>query len=234
MCMYAIVEIAGHQYKVQKDQQVYVNRLSGDEGSEVSFDRVLLTDDNGSIEVGAPAIEGIKVDAKIVSHLKADKVIVFKKKRRKGYRVKNGHRQAISLIEITGIGKGSAKKATPAKAEKKAEAPKKEQKNEVSENLVTRAEHRAEEQHLEVNVDKLLHDIGTATKAEAQDLKKINGIGPAYEEKLNVVGIYTYQQIANLKAADKKLLSELSGITVEKINSEEWVKQAKALLKEEN
>ena len=121
MCMYAIVEIAGHQYKVQKDQQVYVNRLSGDEGSEVSFDRVLLTDDNGSIEVGAPAIEGIKVDAKIVSHLKADKVIVFKKKRRKGYRVKNGHRQAISLIEITGIGKGSAKKATPAKAEKKAE-----------------------------------------------------------------------------------------------------------------
>ena len=235
--MYAIVEIAGHQYKVQKDQQIYVNRLQDDEGSSVSFDKVLLTDDNGTIEVGAPVIKCIQVDAKIVSHLKADKVIVFKKKRRKGYRVKNGHRQAISLIEITGIGKDSgkkapAKKAEPAKAEKKA-TPKK-QEAEVSENLVTRAEHRVEDQHLEVNVDKLLHDIGTATKAEAQDLKKINGVGPAYEEKLNMVGIYTYQQIANLKAADKKLLSELSGITVEKINSEEWVKQAKALLKEEN
>ncbi len=129
MCMYAIVEIAGHQYKVQKDQQIYVNRLQDDEGSDISFDKVLLTDDNGSIEVGAPVIEGIKVDAKIVSHLKADKVIVFKKKRRKGYRVKNGHRQAISLIEITGIGKnsGSAKKAAPKKEEAPAkEAPKKE------------------------------------------------------------------------------------------------------------
>ncbi|MEQ9262313.1 MAG: 50S ribosomal protein L21 [Owenweeksia sp.] len=127
--MYAIVEIAGHQYKVQKDQQIYVNRLQDDEGSDISFDKVLLTDDNGSIEVGAPVIEGIKVDAKIVSHLKADKVIVFKKKRRKGYRVKNGHRQAISLIEITGIGKnsGSAKKAAPKKEEAPAkEAPKKE------------------------------------------------------------------------------------------------------------
>ena len=120
--MYAIVEIAGHQYKVRKDQQIYVNRLEGNEGDNVSFDKVLLTDNDGAIEVGAPVIEGIEVGAKIVSHLKADKVIVFKKKRRKGYRKKNGHRQAISLIEITSIGKGSGKKAAPAK--KKEEAPK--------------------------------------------------------------------------------------------------------------
>lgn len=118
--MYAIVEIAGHQYKVRKDQQIYVNRLEGNEGDAVSFDKVLLTDNDGSVEVGAPVIEGIEVGAKIVSHLKADKVIVFKKKRRKGYRKKNGHRQAISLIEITSIGKGGAKKAAPAKKE---EAP---------------------------------------------------------------------------------------------------------------
>lgn len=121
--MYAIVEIAGHQYKVRQDQQIYVNRLEGNEGDAVSFDKVLLTDNDGAIEVGAPVIEGIEVGAKIVSHLKADKVIVFKKKRRKGYRKKNGHRQAISLIEITSIGKGSGKKAAPAKKE---EAPKKE------------------------------------------------------------------------------------------------------------
>ncbi len=124
--MYAIVEIAGHQYKVQKDQQIYVNRLEGKEGDKVSFEKVLLTDKSGKVEVGAPVIKGFKVDAKIVSHLKADKVIVFKKKRRKGYKVKNGHRQAISLIEITGIG-GAAKKAAPKakaqKAEVKKEAP---------------------------------------------------------------------------------------------------------------
>ncbi len=124
--MYAIVEIAGHQYKVQKDQQVYVNRLSGEEGSKMSFDKVLLTDDNGKVEVGAPVIAGIKVDATIVSHLKADKEIVFKKKRRKGYRVKNGHRQYISLIVIEGIGKAAAKKAPAKKAEVKEAAPKAE------------------------------------------------------------------------------------------------------------
>ncbi|MDZ7848547.1 MAG: 50S ribosomal protein L21 [Owenweeksia sp.] len=126
--MYAVVEIAGHQYKVRKDQQLYVNRLEGKEGDNIAFDQILLTDDNGSVEVGAPVIEGVKVDAKIVSHLKADKVIVFKKKRRKGYRKKNGHRQLISLIEVTGIGKGSVKKAAPKKEEapKKKEAPKKE------------------------------------------------------------------------------------------------------------
>lgn len=125
--MYAIVEIAGHQYKVQKDQQIYVNRLSGEEGTKMSFDKVLLTDDNGKVEVGAPVIAGIKVDATIVSHLKADKEIVFKKKRRKGYRVKNGHRQYISLIEINGIGNAPAKKAAaPKKAEAKVAAPKAE------------------------------------------------------------------------------------------------------------
>jgi large subunit ribosomal protein L21 len=129
--MYAIVEIAGHQYKVRKDQQIYVNRLAGNEGDTMSFDRVLLTDDNGKVEVGAPVIKGTQVDAKIVSHLKADKEIVFKKKRRKGYAKKNGHRQAISLIEIVGIGAGSGKKAAPkaepkAAAEKKVEAPKAE------------------------------------------------------------------------------------------------------------
>ncbi len=119
--MYAIVEIAGHQYKVQKDQRIYVNRLEGNEGDKVQFDRVLLTDDNGKVEVGAPVIEGIAVKATILSHLKGDKVIVFKKKRRKGYRVKNGHRQAITSIQIEGIGKGTAKKAAAKKTTAKAE-----------------------------------------------------------------------------------------------------------------
>lgn len=102
--MYAIVEIAGHQYKVQKDQRIYVNRLDAEEGAELSFEKVMLTDNDGKVEVGAPVIEGIKVNAKVVQHLKADKVLVFKKKRRKGYQKMNGHRQYVSQIEITGIG----------------------------------------------------------------------------------------------------------------------------------
>ena len=120
--MYAIVEIAGQQFKVEKDQQVYVHRLENKEGSKVEFDSVLLIDNDGKIKVGAPAISGAKVTAKVVSHLKGDKVVVFKKKRRKGYRVKNGHRQALTEILIQKIEeKAAAKKAPAKKAELKGE-----------------------------------------------------------------------------------------------------------------
>jgi large subunit ribosomal protein L21 len=119
--MYAIVEIAGQQFKVAKDQKVYVHRLQEEEGSKVSFDKVLLLENNGSVTVGAPAIEGAEVTAKILGHLKGDKVIVFKKKRRKGYKVKNGHRQSFTEIQIEGIAaSGAVKKATTAKAAPKA------------------------------------------------------------------------------------------------------------------
>ena len=101
--MYAIVEIAGQQFKVEKDQQIYVHRLENKEGSKVEFDNVLLIDNNGKIKVGAPAISGAKVTAKVVSHLKGDKVVVFKKKRRKGYQKQNGHRQAFTQIKIESI-----------------------------------------------------------------------------------------------------------------------------------
>ncbi|MAC85996.1 MAG: 50S ribosomal protein L21 [Flavobacteriales bacterium] len=115
--MYAIVEIAGHQYKVEKDQRIFVNRLEGKEGSKVTFDNVLLIEDGGKVVVGAPAIKGAKVSAKIESHLKGDKVIVFKKKRRKGYTVKNGHRQHLTQITIGTITKKAAAKKAAPKAE---------------------------------------------------------------------------------------------------------------------
>ncbi len=113
--MYAIVEIAGQQFKVEKDQKVFVNRLQTEEGKGVSFDNVLLIGDGDNVTVGAPAIDGAQVGAKVLKHLKGDKVIVFKKKRRKGYRVKNGHRQALSEIVIESIVASGAKKAAPAK-----------------------------------------------------------------------------------------------------------------------
>jgi large subunit ribosomal protein L21 len=131
--MYAIVDIAGQQFKVEKDTKLYVHRLEGKEGSKVSFDKVLLVDDKGKVSVGMPTVEGMAVNAKIVSHLRDDKVLVFKKKRRKGYQKLNGHRQDLTEIVIEGIGKGTAKKAAPKKeaapkAEKKEAAPKAETK----------------------------------------------------------------------------------------------------------
>ncbi len=120
--MYAIVEIAGQQFKVAKDQKVFVHRLGTEEGNNVSFDNVLLLDNDGDVTVGAPAINGASVEVKVLRHLKGDKVIVFKKKRRKGYRVKNGHRQALTEILIENISASGAKKAAPKKEAKKVEA----------------------------------------------------------------------------------------------------------------
>ena len=114
--MYAIVEIAGQQFKVAKDQKLFVHRLTDKQGTKVSFDKVYLLDDGKKVTLGAPAITGASVEAKVVSHLKGDKVIVFKKKRRKGYRVKNGHRQALTELLIENI------KASGAKAKKEAVA----------------------------------------------------------------------------------------------------------------
>ena len=101
--MYAIVDIAGQQFKVEKGQEVFVHRLEGDEGAKMDFEKVLLVEDKGKIQVGTPVVEGAKVSGKIVSHLKGDKVIVFKKKRRKGYQKSNGHRQDLSKVLIEKI-----------------------------------------------------------------------------------------------------------------------------------
>ena len=101
--MYAIVDIAGKQYKAEKDKFLYAPLMEGEEGSKVDFDKVLLVDNDGKVKVGAPTVKGAKVSAKILGHVKDDKVIVFKKKRRKGYRVKNGHRQQFSKILIEDI-----------------------------------------------------------------------------------------------------------------------------------
>ncbi len=101
--MYAIVDIAGQQFKVEKGQEVFVHRLDGDEGAKMEFEKVLLVDNKGKIQVGTPVVEGAKVSGKIVSHLKGDKVVVFKKKRRKGYQKSNGHRQYLSKVLIEKI-----------------------------------------------------------------------------------------------------------------------------------
>jgi len=124
--MYAIVNIAGHQFKVEKQQELFVHRLEGKEESTVSFDNVLLIDNNGKIVVGSPKIDGASVSAKILEHLKGEKVLVFKKKRRKGYQKLNGHRQLFTKIQIEKIEEKASKKIVKetAKAEPKPKAKK--------------------------------------------------------------------------------------------------------------
>lgn len=119
--MYAIVDIAGQQFKVEKDIKIFVNRLQAEEGEELSFDKVLLIDENGSVKVGSPYVEGFAVTAKVLTHAKADKIIVFKKKRRKGYDKKTGHRQHLTQLQILDIAKGAKAKVV---VKESVEAPK--------------------------------------------------------------------------------------------------------------
>ncbi|MDG2330769.1 MAG: 50S ribosomal protein L21 [Flavobacteriales bacterium] len=174
--MYAIVEIAGQQFKVQKDQQLYVHRLEGKEGAKVDFHDVLLIDDNGTVNVGAPAIDGAKVTAKILQHLKGDKVIVFKKKRRKGYQKKNGHRQYLTQIEIDSIvAKGAKKSVAKAEVKKEVDAVK------AAAPKTAKAEVKAEDKPATT-------DLSGKTVAELKDLAKAAGItGISGMKKANLI-----------------------------------------------
>lgn len=121
--MYAIVDIAGQQFKVEKDQKLFVHRLEVEEGKKVSFQKVLLIDTGKKVSVGDPVVKGASVDAKVISHMKGDKVLVFKKKRRKGYQKLNGHRQYLTQIQIEAISEKGATAKKEAPAAKKEEAP---------------------------------------------------------------------------------------------------------------
>ncbi|MFL1010853.1 50S ribosomal protein L21 [Flavisericum labens] len=196
--MYAIVEIAGQQFKVKKDQKVFVNRLQTEEGKNVSFDNVLLLGDGDNVTVGAPAIDGAQVGAKVLKHLKGDKVIVFKKKRRKGYRVKNGHRQSLTEIVIENIVASGAKPAATAKKETKKVEPKAETKKAAPKK----------------------------SDAKADDLKKIEGAGPKAAEALVNAGLDTFAKVAKATPEElSNILSEASS-RLSHIVTDTWPKQA--------
>lgn len=162
--MYAIVEISGKQFKVEKKQKLFVNRLDVAEGKKISFDNVLMVNDGSKSSVGTPNVSGVQVDAKVLKHLKSDKVIVFKKKRRKGYKVRNGHRQAITEIEISDILTGVSKKTTA----KKADAPKKAKAKK------TVATKKAEPK--KASAKKESQDLSSMSVAQLKTLAKDKGI----------------------------------------------------------
>jgi len=197
--MYAIVEMAGQQFKVAKDQKVYVHRLQVEEGKKVTFDNVLLLADGSNVTVGAPAIDGAAVEAKVVKHLRGDKVIVFHKKRRKGYRKKNGHRQSLTEIVIESIISKGAKKEEAKKAEPKA-------KKEEAKAAPVAAKPKAKK-----------------ATGKGDDLKKIEGIGPKIAETLNAAGISTFAELAKTDSAKiSEIIADVRGNHV----TDTWPKQA--------
>ena len=197
--MYAIVEMAGQQFKVAKDQKVYVHRLQVEEGKKVTFDNVLLLSDGSNVTIGAPAIDGAAVEAKVVKHLRGDKVIVFHKKRRKGYRKKNGHRQSLTEIVIESIISKGAKKAEAKKAEPKA-------KKEEAKAAPVAAKPKAKK-----------------ATGKGDDLKKIEGIGPKIAETLSAAGISTFAELAKTDSAKiSEIIADVRGNHV----TDTWPKQA--------
>ena len=199
--MYAIVEIAGQQFKVSKDLKVYVHRLANEEGTKVSFDKVYLLDDNGTITIGAPAIEGASVEAKVLQHLKGDKVIIFKKKRRKGYKKRNGHRQYLTQIVIEGISATGTKKVA-AKAEKtsavtEAKAPKAKATKADDLKIIEGIGPKAAEALVAAGIDTFVK----LAKASAESVKEIL---EASTSKLSHLDPTTWAQQSKL-AADGKM-----------------------------
>ena len=195
--MFAIVEIAGLQYKVEQDQKLFVNRLKGDIGGKVSFDKVLLTV-NGSTTIGAPAVSGITVDAEIINHLKADKVIIFKKKRRKGYEKKNGHRQSLTQIQISGNTGFDAKK------EEKKAAPKAKKEAVVAE------------------------EAPTAKKSakKGDDLTIIEGIGPKVAAIFVEAGIKSFADLAKKSKEELEAILDPNGAAYVAMDPTTWAQQA--------
>ena len=211
--MYAIVEMAGQQFKVAKDQKVYVHRLQTEEGKKVTFDNVLLLDDGKNVTIGAPAIDGAAVEAKVIKHLRGDKVIVFHKKRRKGYRKKNGHRQSLTEIVIESIVAKGVKKVKA--AEPKKAAPKKE------------AAPKAEAPKAKAAPKAAAPKKEAAPKAKAtkaDDLKKIEGIGPKIATTLIEAGIATYTDLS--KAKPEKISEIIANVRGNHV-TDTWPAQAK-------
>ena len=202
--MFAIVEIAGLQYKVEQDQRLFVNRLKGEKGDKLSFDKVLLTV-NGAITVGAPAVSGIAVQAEILDHVQADKVIVFKKKRRKGYAKKNGHRQQLTQIQIVSI-TGFDGAAKPAK-----KTTKKEATAEVAEEVATKPAKKS------------------AKAKNGDDLTIIEGIGPKVAKIFVEAGITSFAELAGKTKEELEAILDPNGPVYVAMDPTTWPQQAQLL-----
>ncbi len=206
--MYAVIRTGGKQYKVAEDEIIYVEKLAGEKGESVQFNDVLMVGGTDSPKIGTPLVDGASVAGEVIEQTRGDKIIVFKKNRRQGYRRKKGHRQLLTCVRITGIGtdgKAPAKKA----AAKKPEA-KKEDAPAPAETKAAAPKAKAE-------------DAGT------DDLSKISGVGPVLVKKLSDLGYTSLQQIADMTPEQVSEVDEALSFKG-RIEREEWIEQAKELI----
>ena len=215
--MYAVVKTGGKQYRVSKDDILKVERLAGEAGDVVTLEDVLMVGDGKDVTVGEPQVAGAAVAAEILEQGRGPKITIFKKRRRQNYRRKRGHRQLLTVLKVTEILTGGAKAKPAAKKAAKKAAPKAEAKTE-------KAAPKKEAKPAAKAAPK-------AAKG-ADDLKKLSGVGPVLEKKLNEAGITSYAQIASWKAKDIEEFDEKLSFKG-RIEREGWVDQAKELAKGE-
>ncbi len=215
--MYAVIKTGGKQYRVAEGELLTVERLPGEPGESVALDEVLMVGEGASASVGSPTVDGATVAAEIVEQSRGEKVIVFKKKRRKGYRRRKGHRQDQTVLRITEIltdGKApSPKKAAEPKPAEAAPAP---------------AEAEAEDAAEAPAIEGVAPEALDGPQGEADDLKQIGGVGPKLEEKLNALGIYHYHQIAAFTPENVAWVDDHLNFKG-RIERDDWVGQATAL-----
>ena len=231
--MFAVIKTGGKQYRVAADQTLEVEKLAGDAGDTIVFDKVLMVAGDGEPMVGAPNVDGASVAGEIVEQKRGPKIIIFKKRRRKNSRCKNGHRQDLTLVRITDILTGGKKpamkkaKAAPEKSEKqekpKATAPKTE---------APKAEApKAEAPKAAPKASGAAAPLFTAPAGEPDDLKKISGVGPVIEKKLHALGITQYEQVAAFTADDIVDVDDALAFKG-RIERDDWLAQAKKLAAE--
>jgi len=215
--MFAVIKTGGKQYKVAEKDVLVIEKLKGDAGDSIEFSDVLMVGTQGNMEIGAPLVSGATVMATVVRQTRGKKIVVFKKKRRKNYRRKAGHKQDLTLVEITDILTGG-KKPAPKKAEPKA---KPEAKKPATKKAAPKAK-KADDKPAEAA------PLFKAPKGKADDLKKISGVGPVLEKKLNALGITKYAQVAAFTKAEIDQVDEELSFKG-RIEREDWLSQAKKL-----
>ena len=218
--MFAVIQTGGKQYKVAKDQVLSVERLDAEPGSTVTFESVLMVGEGDQVATGAPYVAGAAVTAEVVGERRGPKIIVFKKKRRKNHRRRAGHRQDLTELRIAEI-LTDGQKPTKAKAKSKAKPKAKPAADEAAaeETETPKPEAAAE---APVGVQPALLD---APEGEADDLKKISGVGPQLEKKLNGLGIFHFRQIAALTAEEVAWIDDHLNFKG-RIERDDWIAQA--------
>ncbi len=225
--MYAVVKTGGKQYRVATDDRITIERLEGEAGDIIELNEVLMIADGDKVEIGTPFIDGACVAGELVEQARGKKIIVFKKKRRKGYRRRNGHRQDLTVLRITeiltggkkpsGVKKAAASPKAKAKA-KAAAAPKKETKPAEAKKPAAKKAALPE------------GALFAAPEGAADDLKKISGVGPVLEKKLNALGVTTFAQVAAFTKDEIAMVDDALSFKG-RIERDNWLEQAKELAK---